>query len=204
MDTFNSLGWFYSFLMFLAFGLVADHSHRGKLKKEDCEGFCLWLIIPTYWLVQELRNISFIRSGECTDPFTMNVLLTGLQNRNRFCLLLHLFIVICITIICCLLPKATVRNLPTPAYTSATAMTHATHTSARAVPTSAVRRTSPAVSTTPTTTAAVVAIADGSAGNSATTNAGTTSVVATPVEVQMVHQDRHGEQEPLLQSDHMV
>ena len=58
------------------------------------------------------------------------------------------------------------------------------------------------MSTTATTTAAVV---DASNGNSATsTTAGTMSVVATPVEVQMVHQDRHGEQEPLLQSDHMV
>ena len=52
MDTFNSLGWLYSFIMFLAFGLVADHHHHGKLKKEDCEGFCLWLVLPTYWLVQ--------------------------------------------------------------------------------------------------------------------------------------------------------
>eukprot|EP01032_Pedospumella_encystans_P009620 gene9620-11313_t len=141
---------------------------------------------------------------ECTDPFTMNVLLTGLQNRHRFCLLLHLVIVICIAIICCLLPRPTVRPSPAPAYTSATAMTRATHTSARAVPTSAVRRASPTVSTTPTVSAAVVANADTSTGNRATTTAGTTSVVATPVEVQMVQQDRHGEQEPLLQSDHMV
>lgn len=127
MDTFNSLGWFYSFIMFLAFGLVADHHHHGRLRKEDCEVFCLGLVIPTYWLVQvnnsilndcillfypqnehtimsfyfqELRNIRFIRSGECTDPFTMDVLLTGLQDRQRFCLLLHLLIVICIAIIC--------------------------------------------------------------------------------------------------------
>lgn len=98
------------------------------------------------------------------------------------------------------MPKAAVRPLPASAYTNAT------HTSARAVPTSAVRRASPTVSTTPTTTtaAAVVATADAGAGNGATTTAGTTSVVATPVQVQMVHQDRHGEQEPLLQSDHMV
>ena len=53
-----------------------------------------------FYYLQELRNISIIQSGECTDPFTMNVLLTGLQDRHRFCLLLHLLIVICITIIC--------------------------------------------------------------------------------------------------------
>eukprot|EP01032_Pedospumella_encystans_P009725 gene9725-11431_t len=119
----------------------------------------LSFIVPLFWHIEEVSRASAIRTEQCTDPLTTDMLLFGLEDRFGRCLLLSLVVITLIALTRCTIPRHPV-TATIPVTTTATATAMAAATTSRA-----------------------------------------TAVVATPVTVQMVRQDRDGVYESLPQDE---
>eukprot|EP01032_Pedospumella_encystans_P009621 gene9621-11314_t len=111
---------------------------------------------------KEVSRTSAIRTEQCTDPLTTDMLLFGLEDRFGRCLLLSLVVMTLIAFTRCTIPRHPVGSVPATI----------------------------SVSTTATTT-----------GMAAATTSRAAAVVANPVTVQMVRQDRDGVYESLPQDE---